>query len=410
MANYGVLDVETTTTNKGNPYTGSNKLCLVGWLDSNGYKSWVIEYNDEPYGEKLKEIQKLIESVDILILFAGKFDLAWIRRYVPDIKFPPVFDCQLAEFILSDQISVFPGLDNSCKRYGLGNKLDTVDRKYWALGIDTPDIPREVLEPYLEQDVRLTYDLFKAQCLDLNKDKKKKRLFWLQCQDLLILQEMEWNGLRYNYEEASALGAACQFEIKIIDAKLRTLAGTDDIDLGSSDHLSCLLYGGTIQIRYREDYERTLKDGTVRQRSRWSERPYSFVQLTKPIKGSEVKPTSEMDDHLLAATNRERESLHLNPFVRHYSVAEPVLRRIHASRKAKEIIDLILRRAYLGKLDSTYYSGLIAKREAYGWTGDELHGNFNQCVARTGRLSSSDPNLQNFSGEIKGLFYSRFKE
>ena len=405
-----VLDCETTIRNKGSVYTKNNKLCLVGTLDDAGYSVYDVEFDESPYGDSLKVLRSRIENATLLIGFNLKFDLSWIRRYVPDIRFPNIFDCQLAEFILGDQTEPYPSLDSTCERRLLGRKLDIVEREYWSLGIDTPDIPREVLEPYLEQDVRLTYDLFKAQCLDLNRDKKKKRLFWLQCQDLMILQEMEWNGLRYDYAKAATLGAECQAGIQEIDAELYKLAGTTDIDLGSSDHLSCLLYGGTIQVKYREEYERILKDGTVRQRSRWSSKPYSFVQQVKPLPDTEVKPTSEMDDRSLTEENRKRQELGLNPFVRHWSVAEPVLRRSHAKGKAKKIIDLILRRAYLGKLDSTYYTGLIEKRSEYGWSGDELHGNFNQCVARTGRLSSSEPNLQNFSGEIKELFYSRYKE
>ena len=42
------------------------------------------------------------------------------------------------------------------------------------------------------------------------------------------------------------------------------------------------------------------------------------------------------------------------------------------------------------------------------WETNVLHGQLNQCVARTGRLSSSKPNLQNFDGEIKQLFGSRY--
>ena len=403
-----VLDCETSTRNKGNVYTKENKLCLVGILDDQGYECYSIEYDDSPYGDNVLRLRRRIESADFIVGFNLKFDLAWIRRYVPDISFPHIFDCQLAEFILGDQTEAYPSLDGACSSRLLGRKLDIVEREYWSLGIDTPDIPREVLEPYLEQDIRLTYELFKAQCLELNNDKKKKRLFWLQCQDLLILQEMEWNGLRYDYAKAEELGSECQAGIQGIDVKLHELAGTPDIDLGSSDHLSCLLYGGTIQVKYREEYERTLKDGTIRQRSRWSSRPYSFVQQVKPNEDTEVLPTSKMDDRSLTEENRKRKELGLHPFVRHWSVGEPVLRRSNAKGKAKEIIDLILRRAELSKRDSTYYTGLINKRTEYGWEGDELHGNFNQCVARTGRLSSSSPNLQNFDSEIKGLFYSRF--
>jgi len=46
--------------------------------------------------------------------------------------------------------------------------------------------------------------------------------------------------------------------------------------------------------------------------------------------------------------------------------------------------------------------------EEQNWKRNMIYGQLNQCVARTGRLSSSKPNLQNFDGEIKTLFYSRY--
>ena len=40
--------------------------------------------------------------------------------------------------------------------------------------------------------------------------------------------------------------------------------------------------------------------------------------------------------------------------------------------------------------------------------GEYLHGQYNQCVAATGRLSSSAPNMQNFSGDVDQLPMSRY--
>ena len=90
--NYVVLDVETTTKNKGNFSTPSNKLCIVGLYDKDGYHEYKIEYDDTPYGDSLKEIKERIESADLLIGFNIKFDLHWIRRYIPDVRFPNEVD------------------------------------------------------------------------------------------------------------------------------------------------------------------------------------------------------------------------------------------------------------------------------------------------------------------------------
>ncbi len=57
-----------------------------------------------------------------------------------------------------------------------------------------------------------------------------------------------------------------------------------------------------------------------------------------------------------------------------------------------EIVRCILEHRSLAKLISTYVNGLL---ELIAHGGTRIHTSFNQTVAATGRLSSSDPNLQN---------------
>ena len=71
-------------------------------------------------------------------------------------------------------------------------------------------------------------------------------------------------------------------------------------------------------------------------------------------------------------------------------------------------IKLILDRAVLEKRLTTYYVGLVELRQSMNWPVNKLHGVLNQCVAKTGRITSTKPNLQNFDGEIKHLFGSRY--
>ena len=58
---------------------------------------------------------------------------------------------------------------------------------------------------------------------------------------------------------------------------------------------------------------------------------------------------------------------------------------------------LVLRHRELSKLYGTYIKGLSSKVDRHG----RIHCSFNQDVARTGRLSSSDPNLQNIPNASK---------
>ena len=57
-----------------------------------------------------------------------------------------------------------------------------------------------------------------------------------------------------------------------------------------------------------------------------------------------------------------------------------------------EIVSLILDYRQLTKLKSTYVTGLLATLEE---GTDKIHSTFNQTITQTGRLSSTEPNLQN---------------
>ena len=76
-----------------------------------------------------------------------------------------------------------------------------------------------------------------------------------------------------------------------------------------------------------------------------------------------------------------------------YSTDAEVLEKLASDPDlSTEIPTLILEYRQLTKLVSTY---LVALRDAINPRTKRVHASFNQTVAATGRLSSSDPNLQN---------------
>ncbi|QIC07755.1 DNA polymerase I [Brevibacillus sp. 7WMA2] len=72
-----------------------------------------------------------------------------------------------------------------------------------------------------------------------------------------------------------------------------------------------------------------------------------------------------------------------------YSTSADVLEKL--AQKYPIVIDILTYRQ-LGKLRSTYIEGLL--KEIHGKTG-RVHTRFNQATTATGRLSSTEPNLQN---------------
>ena len=72
-----------------------------------------------------------------------------------------------------------------------------------------------------------------------------------------------------------------------------------------------------------------------------------------------------------------------------YSTSADVLEKLESKH---DVIPEILLYRQLGKLNSTYIEGLL--KVIYSDTG-KIHTRFNQALTQTGRLSSTDPNLQN---------------
>lgn len=380
-----ILDVETTISNKGNPFDETNKLCYVGLLDTS-HNLFSIEYNDQPYKKHLEEIQSRIDDAEVLVGFNLKFDLHWLRKYGINFMGKRLWDCQLVHFILTGQQYPYPSLNSVAAYYNLGSKLDVVATEYWANKIDTPNIPADILEEYLLGDLQLTQKVYEKQQEEFALcTKPMQRLISLHNQDLMVLQEMEYNGLIFDETKSTELGKELQTQITLLNKSLSEYHKLVEFNPSSNEHLSVLMYGGTIKVKRREViglFKTGDRKGQAKEK--WVEHEIKFDRLVTPLKGSELTKEG------------------------YFSTDEATLKSLRGTKYAKELVELILTRATLEKRLTTYYTGLVDLRTSMNWPVNKLHGQLNQCVARTGRLSSSRPNLQNFDGEIKQLFGSKY--
>jgi len=293
-------------------------------------------------------------------------------------------DCQYAEFLFSSQTWRFPDLRTACIKRGVQAKLDHIWDNYWSKGIDTCDIPMDELEEYCVGDVESTHQLFiEQQKLFSNDFASMYKLFKVHMLDMPVLLEMEWNGLRYNKEKSLQISDENEIRIQDLETQLNNMIDFK-LNWNSNNEKSAILYGGTvgrtIQVPIGH-FKSGARVGQVKYKN--VESFTEFPQLVKPLQG-------------------QRGSDEPNT-----SVAEDVLRSLKPTKYAKKIINLILERAKLEKLNGTYLKGLPKKMETYCW-GDYLHGQYNQCTAVTGRIASSSPNMQNIPPIGKQLCESRF--
>lgn len=373
------FDVETTTTHKGSPFTERNKLVTIQ-----------LKINDEPTQvftpEQRTEMLSILQSATMLVATNAKFDLHWLRRCL-GFTATCVWDCQIAEFLFSKQLWIYPDLDTMCLNYGIPQKLSVVKRDYWEKGIDTDQIPFNILAEYGAHDVEVTYKVFQKQLERFTQQEQDKfLLFRVQCNDLLVLQEMEYNGILYASEESLEAATKLVGQIEKIDYDvLHTYGMGIPLNLNSNDDKSILLYGGYKKIITKVpagEFKTGARVGQVKYKN--LESVYEFPRLVDPLKGSALAKDG------------------------YYSTDADTLVSLHGSAKVKRLIEKLLERAKLKKLQSTYLTGFPNLMEEQEWIDGMLHSNLNQCAVVTGRLSSTKPNQQNMPKEVKKFCVSRY--
>lgn len=368
------LDTEITTWNKGSPFDPRNFMVCYSFADGDvsGAERW-----PNPEG-----LAKHIKDADLIVTFNGKFDLQWFHKLGFEYDPTKIWDCQLAHFILSRQTHRYPSLNEVAAHYGLPQKPDIVKEQYWSKGINTQDIPWEILQEYATHDAETTLAIYERQNEELKG--KQRHLFRLQCQDLSLLREMEWNGIPFDEQLCQIRAEELDDKISTLNTELSSVYPSIPINFGSNDHLSAFLYGGVVKEDSKE-FIGYYKTGAQAGQPKYKNVVIEHVlpRIYTPLKGSEMKKEGN------------------------YAVDEGTLRKLKGK---KNIIDKLLELSKLEKLNGTYYKGLVKLREEMGWDVGVLHGNFNQVTAATGRLSSSRPNLQNFASELQDIFISRHIE
>lgn len=369
-------DWEVTTYNTGSPFDPRNKAVCLG----------IKEDNKDTYCLNFLKYQNLTAlntqlKNKLLVFFNAKFDIHWYRRLgLSTVLEASIWCCQIAEFLLSGQQQRYPSLENTAIKYDLGHKIDVIKEQYWNEGINTDKIPTEILHEYCIQDVNLTYSIYLKQLEQFQRNPKLFTLFKLMCQDLLVLEEMEWNGLLFNEELCNQRAEELDTKIKAINQELSKVYPDIPINFGSPDQLSAFLYGGSIPRKVSK-HVGFYKNG--KPKYKLEDEPWILPRLVEPLKGSELK----------------KENV--------YSTDEATLRKLKG-QSATKFVGPLLHLSEFEKLRSTYYQGLPKINQENHWPKGEIHGQFNQVVAATGRLSSTKPNLQNFSGDCLDIFISKY--
>jgi DNA polymerase I-like protein with 3'-5' exonuclease and polymerase domains len=258
-----------------------------------------------------------------------------------------------------------------------------VENEYWKKGINTDEIPWDILCEYGEGDVEKTFQCYQRQLDDFKKHPKLLQLFKLASWDEWVLQEMEWNGLKYDNEKCIEKSKKLQETIQQLTSKLASLYPTIPINFNSPNQLSAFLFGGTVKEEKKE---------------------LAGFFGPKAAKAGQAKYKNIIVEHQLPQIFQPGKKLESGD----YATDEATLKKLKKTAKNKWVIETLLELSKLDKLNGTYYEGMNNINEEMHWPQGMLHGQYNQCIAQTGRLSSSKPNLQNLSGDALEVFVTRY--
>lgn len=382
---YLVVDLETSIHNYGeesvgkdraSPYHPDNKIVYMGWCN---------KLIGPQTTNKLFANSSIFEDIDLLVGQNFKFDLLYLKRFNKGmdewLRTGQIWDIQLAEYLLSGQEHTMQSLDKMCERYGLDLKNNKV-KEYWNAGISTEDIPKEEILPYLEHDVKVTHAIFKEQVVKA-KELGMLALITTQMEGLLATVEMEYNGMYFNRSQATGDTGKYVTWIKTLEQSIRDdMAGLLSAEfLSSSEYnplsvkqLGKILFGGSINYTARETVLN--EDGT----------PYLYKSGAK--KGQEKTKM----------VKKVEECVGLFIFIGEYTptgeykVDEECLLKYES--KSGLVASVLKHRKY-SKILNTYLKPYIALT----WHDGCIHPKYNHTVTKTGRLSSSSPNLQNVNSQ-----------
>lgn len=170
-----ILDVENTMykhqkRGENGLYNPKDRIgsafCKPQFLVMTGLK-WVNK--DSQYYLNLSNstecIQHMLDQADLIVGFNIKHDLHWLKRVgIKNAYDLPIWDCQIAEFMLESQKNPYPSLNKTCEKYNIPLKVDVVAKEYWDKGYDTDEVPIDILWEYLQGDLDRTERVFIKQC------------------------------------------------------------------------------------------------------------------------------------------------------------------------------------------------------------------------------------------------------
>lgn len=427
------------------------------------------EFLDDVVGEHLWF--RIPDDCWLIVAHNAAFEVSWFltyqRQHFEEFlkRGGRVFDTMHGEYIASDFQNMYPSLDETAPKYGGEHKIDGV-KILWEQGVLTSQIDPILLRDYLVNgDIKNTALCFYGQC-SIFAERNQMQYVWERMDALLAWAYCEWFGLFVNMPIARKNQEEQEQRILEIKQELqqyipKDLPETLDFNFGSDFHMSALVYGGPIKYRKKVPYDppqyvkadywqvgdtwvavddmpappgaTTYKAGknkglpkvfridTEEEKLKWEDDLYFCPGLVN------IQELPEVLREKYAERGEFRQARNLQDGTPIYSTSTDAMEAL--ARHGFEFCRLVNELGALEKDTGTYYlrteynedgsikktSGMLQYVIPQNPDGSGIiHHRLNTCATVTGRLSGSNPNLQNLprdgTSRVKQMFTSRFGE
>lgn len=337
-------------------YTPNNPAAYVP-INHVSYVTCVRVDNQLTENQVSVELKKYLLNKPKIIMHNAKFDIRVIRNQlqVPDIWCD--WDCLLAAKLLNENESTYK-LKKLHQKYVLNDSEDEFTFDEFFKGVTFDKIPINTGYLYAAHDAEITYELYEFQkrYLDPNSDRKDMRdVYWvfknIEMPCVPVVCDMEDNGVEFDMRYQTYLSKKYN---ELLEDKMREF------------YKACDIYENQI-----DEYKAT----------------HPNHKLDTPINIGSPPQIAVLLYDIIGVESVDAKSPR--------GTGEPILEKID-----NPICKSILEYREMSKLVSTYIDKLPG---CVNPNDGRIHCHFNQYGAKTGRFSSSDPNLQNIPSHNKDI-------
>lgn len=467
LDNVLVLDLETTVQDKNgktdnSPFNKLNRAVGAWWLwvhlgRIGPCQRSVWHHNEKPLPDTRDELQQALDQAKLIVAHNAKFDIIWLLEMGFKITCP-IYCSMIGEFIFA-RAQFFPlSLKETAIRRGVTHKKSDLVDDMFKNGIGFEAMPLSTVDEYAEADVISCAEIFIDQVTDLQKEENKglAPVFLLMNDNLQFLVEIERNGIMIDRDVLQQVKEQYEQEQTELTVRLNEIArgvlGDRPFNLSSGPDQCKIVYSRVVKDRdiharifnigtgkngkrlppprmSNHEFKASIRASTVVARKEMAEccpscngsgKQYKVTAKGVPYKKQPNCKVCEGSGAIYVSTGQTAGlKLHpLNPMyasANGFKVDKTTIQALiaQAKRKGNDLaVEYLTKLARLNSIN-VYLNSFVQGIETWVREDGLLHANFNQTVARTGRLSSSGPNLQNFPKSnkfpVRKCMISRFE-